>query len=736
MSYKSIILLSVALMTPAFSAAPVVEIANSVEYRAALQKAKKSDRIEQYRVGRYLVQGSENEEVAFDWLFLSAVQGQQDALNLLMTHAELNPLAQYALARYYCRTNEGEKGAKLLMQAALGNIGKARETLQEEALAGNVYAQLYQGHFHGESAIDSYQQAADRGCVAALYPLANAYAVEQNWSKAIEQYKIAAEKGDLNALYALATCHEEGKGTAKNEAGAFALYREAAGKGHLESQVKAGFWFAKGCEGIEKDAAQATKWYQAAADAGHLGAKAALMRIYFTGGSYAKAREIGEPIADQNGDVSYMLGQIYANAWGGVVKDQAKAFEYYLKGAELNDREAQFFTGVWYGNGTGIAQDLQKSFGWLKKAAEQGHIQAQVQLANKYEQGVSVEKNEAEAWKWRERAAERGDAATMFLVGQHYEKLGNYPEAFKWYKGSSEKGDANTHCALGRCYEEGIGVAQSFANAFNVYNKHFNQNGNGEGPYRLGRLYENGNGVRENMPVALQLYLRAGDYAKAQTALGRFHWKGLGGCAKNESTAFNNYFRNAANQGDVEAQRLIGEMYVAGSAPVVQAAGSLAPYADRLVQCKAIIKDLELSFTSEPVQELLKKALETLGGLAEDKSVPDSLAKFMEDLEGQILEKLSDLDVHCSPIARYTRSIYEASKVKEWLEKAIAQGDKQSIHSLAVLQERMVGVELAVPTYRKAAEAGVEGARSRLCKIYLKGEGGVAKNAVEAEKWS
>ena len=64
----------------------------------------------------------------------------------------------------------------------------------------------------------------------------------------------------------------------------------------------------------------------------------------------------------------------------GVERDYQKAFEWFLKAAELGDDTAQFDVGLCYEKGYGVAVDLDEAFRWYEKAAEQGHKGAQKKL--------------------------------------------------------------------------------------------------------------------------------------------------------------------------------------------------------------------------------------------------------------------------------------------------------------------------------------------------------------------
>jgi hypothetical protein len=95
---------------------------------------------------------------------------------------------------------------------------------------------------------------------------------------------------------------------------------------------------------IEKNPAEAVKWYRMAADQGYAHAQCNL-------------------------GVCYDTGQ-------GVAKDPVEAVRWMRKAAEQGHAGAQFNLGVCYQLGKGIDKDLVEAVKWMRKAAEQGYANA------------------------------------------------------------------------------------------------------------------------------------------------------------------------------------------------------------------------------------------------------------------------------------------------------------------------------------------------------------------------
>ena len=140
---------------------------------------------------------------------------------------------------------------------------------------------------------------------------------------------------------------------------------------------------------MQKDAAEAVKWYRRAAEQGHANAQCNLGWCYDSG--------------------------------TGVQKDAAEAAKWYRRAAEQGHARAQCNLGVCYGNGTGVQKDAAEAVRWYRLAAEQGYANAQNNLGWCYYNGVGVQKDAAEAVKWYRLAAGQGDALAQRNLGIRYQ---------------------------------------------------------------------------------------------------------------------------------------------------------------------------------------------------------------------------------------------------------------------------------------------------------------------------
>ena len=138
-------------------------------------------------------------------------------------------------------------------------------------------------------------------------------------------------------------------------------------------------------DGVEKNEAEAAKWYQKAADAGN---------------DYAQVN----------------LGVFYQTGGCGLKRDLAKAAEWYEKAAAQGNAYAQFYLSCLYENGNGVEKDASKALDLLAKAAKGGIPDAQVKYALCLAQGVGIERNLEAAIEWAEKAAAMGDSSAPKMI--------------------------------------------------------------------------------------------------------------------------------------------------------------------------------------------------------------------------------------------------------------------------------------------------------------------------------
>ena len=244
-----------------------------------------------------------------------------------------------------------------------------------------------------------------------------------------------------------------------------------------EELFKTGQKYFKG-NGVEKNDAEAMRWFEKAAEMGHGQAQFNLGRCLCEGEGvehdYYKAREWLLKARDQGYNT---LAQGYIDTCDKEIaaveyeQKQEKRREEKLRAAESGSPEAQFKLGCYYahrdtGFDSPFPEDMDKAAYWFERAAEQGHVEAMLYRGNIAEWPV---KDLPTAVKWYEKAARKGNDSAMYCLGRLYKKDWkdhlDEKAAFSWFRKAAEQGSTYGMYELGDCYRKGIGTGQDFDRA-------------------------------------------------------------------------------------------------------------------------------------------------------------------------------------------------------------------------------------------------------------------------------
>ena len=151
--------------------------------------------------------------------------------------------------------------------------------------------------------------------------------------------------------------------------------------GDPSAQLELGDRYSDG-SGVQKDAAEAVKWYRKAAEKGSTEGQRHLAFSLFKG--------IGVP------------------------KNNAEAIKWARKVAEKGDLATQVLLwGLYTSGDTGVPQNDSEATNWCKRAAMQGDADAQMDLGARYALGKGVEKNIPEGYVWSSLAVSNGKAEAI-----------------------------------------------------------------------------------------------------------------------------------------------------------------------------------------------------------------------------------------------------------------------------------------------------------------------------------
>lgn len=285
--------------------------------------------------------------------------------------------------------------------------------------------------------------------------------------------------------------------------------------------------------------------------------------------------------------------------------------------------------------------------------------------------------------------ANAGDSSSMNELGDIYREGRNIAKddqkAFEWYKKSADAN--NPYGIVWTAYnlEKGIGVSKNLTESTKLYEKCATVESDNklycQENYGIA-LYE-GNGTAQNIPLAINVLIAPAQAGKlrSQTNLAYAYVDIY------DVTNATKWMLAAAEQGDLESQRLVGNRILFGTGTK---------------------KDVKTGLM------WLTKAAN--GGLIDAQT---NLASLYRNGEGKDIPKNSSLAFY-------------------WYMEAAKQGDKDSQSLTGIMLHNGEGVSRndfeAVNWMRKAADQGYAEAQYNLGYMYASGQG-VAQNYTEAIRW-
>lgn len=585
-----------------------------------------------------------------------------------------DPQAQYELG-IMCANGVGtRRDAEEALVWFKAAAGKGHPTAQY--LVAVAYANGMGTEKDEYQAIQWFFKAADQGNEKALLKLARRVA-DHHQGFAFQCCLKAANLGLPEAQYEIAEAYALGVGVAADAATARAWYERAAKQGVVRAQ------HALACL-IERDGAgdvdpAALRWYRAASAQGHPGAQLALARLDGAGlGRAAEAKRRG-----RRGDG----------------EERRRVDHRWARYAERGDADDCYHLGRMHEAGIEVDQDEHEARRWYRLAAEQQHRAAQLALARLCDAlGADDEAASDEALHWWQQAAELGSADAQHALGLRHAAVGRHHDPLKalgWQLRAAEQGHLEALMAVHGLLSGGAGAAAD------ACLRQAAEQGHAQAQFAMGQRFAAGEGVDRSPELAHDWLERSAlqGNADAQCALGDWYsaghgapdfvgadelgdWRASGHGAAPDFVLARQWYDQAAQQGHVRAQWLLGGLYATGAAGVPRD-GKLAA-----------------SWCKKAAAAGFAPAQATLGTLF-------AQAKKMD-------------------------------RAVPWWSKAAVQGDAEAQFNLANAYRAGSGVQTdhrtAFLLWTNAAAAGVAAAQTRLGLAYAKGEG-AAVDPIEAAKW-
>lgn len=248
----------------------------------------------------------------------------------------------------------------------------------------------------------------------------------------------------------------------------------------------------------------------------------------------------------------------------GTEENPDKAVAYYKRAAEGGNAKALVELGLCYEHEYGVEFNAQKAFDYMQQAAEQGYYYGEYKLGYYYMHGL-IEQDTKQALHWLQKAVEQGFPAAMLETGDYYmydyDRIDQSDKAFPYYQQALEQ--EVVHEGLGLCYEYGIGVEANNTEAFKYYEMAAN-NRNVIAMYHTGRCYLNGTGVKTNEAAAFRWFHEAAqnNNTGAQYYTGSLLLNGTGVATNKEEGI--EWLLKAAEDEHAEAQFELGNCYLMG----------------------------------------------------------------------------------------------------------------------------------------------------------------------------
>ncbi|HTC25575.1 tetratricopeptide repeat protein [Dyella sp.] len=208
---------------------------------------------------------------------------------------------------------------------------------------------------------------------------------------------------------------------------AIALWQPLAQQGNSRAEMGMGKLYDSGL-GVPKDPAQATVWYQKAANQGDVEGECFVGERYVQGygglpHDVSQGLTLMEKAADHgNANCAEQIGELYRNGLFGAPKNPVQAVAWYRRGAEMGNTLAEGRLGADYQFGIGVQQDSAQAAYWyrkeveqMRKDAEQGNVVAQLNLGESYETASSgLARDKTAALYWCGKAAQQKSPLKIF----------------------------------------------------------------------------------------------------------------------------------------------------------------------------------------------------------------------------------------------------------------------------------------------------------------------------------
>lgn len=350
------------------------------------------------------------------------------------------------------------------------------DTIFADAESGDPYARLGVAYLyqHGklveqnyDLAVDWYMRAAENGCSRAKWELAKAFRdgviamksdeyylyylkkaasagipearfelallnlggklLPQNPRAAFNWMRLAANQNFTMAEFLLGYMHGKGIGTPVDAEAEETMYSRVALHGNADLFYRIGRNFEYGLYGLEKDLAEAGRWYKNGSDMGHE-ACYICWQFVLAGGKDESLEEREFRLSHtEAAKEKAKTAEAMAFADGCLdAEDYGNAIKGYEEAAGYGSAVAMFTLALIYHNGDIVKRNDQAALNYMTKASLAGSEDAQYIMGTLYERGRGVNKDPSEAIKYYAQAAANGYLAAYHRLAKYMD----HPEIY------------------------------------------------------------------------------------------------------------------------------------------------------------------------------------------------------------------------------------------------------------------------------------------------------------------
>jgi TPR repeat protein len=242
-----------------------------------------------------------------------------------------------------------------------------------------------------------------------------AYAGKRFFS-ALRRWRAAHSAGSSEAAFRIAELYVMGEGVQRNLAEAVKWYRRAAERGHSRAQFRLGLVLLNGAQG-----GGVAKWHSAAsardAELAQRNAEALFPSGFEVRPDPDEAlRWLDEAARNGEREADGVVGAVYLDGRTRP-RDFALARQRLEAAAGAGVASAQFHLGDMLFRGLGQPSNPPTAADWYERAAAQGHVRAAVAIGSLLMVGQGRPQDKAAAGAWFEKAAEANDAQALCRAG-------------------------------------------------------------------------------------------------------------------------------------------------------------------------------------------------------------------------------------------------------------------------------------------------------------------------------